>query len=152
MDLSNISSVGHCWFGIQSDFEFNILSWCLFNNDYGRDFICPVKTTVCPALVVKYGWYVRQWSRTINLEVIYVNDCIMKNHKIFVLCEKVPFHAFPPVMNLVKVCFFSYILSTLYGNFIGSLMKIKNEQVSRQSLPSCHIRLNRCWWQMLETV
>ena len=32
-------------------------------------------------------------------------------------------------MNLTKVYFFSSIVSIVHGNFVGSLMKIKNEQV-----------------------
>ena len=61
----------------------------------------------------------------------HCNHCIIKNYKTFGLHEKLPFHIFPRIMNLTRVCFFSSIISILHGNFVGSLMKIKNEQVSR---------------------
>ena len=57
-----------------------------------------------------------------------------KDYKTFVLDAKVPSFLYcNKIMNLTEVCFFSSIFFIVQCNFVGSLMKIKNEQVcSRQ--------------------
>ena len=69
------------------------------------------------------------WSicSTAISKVIYVDYCIRKTIKHLFCMRKLHFFSCNKKMNLSKVCFFSSIFSIVHGNFVGSLMKIKNE-------------------------